>query len=179
MWLGFPVGKGTLHVLTTTWRPVDSQLALTTKFPALLHSLLAVPGNRRNPVIVGESVSIPTGVKRITLPDGSQADARSPFTATDIPGIYKAGIFTFTVQLDASESELTPLPESEFRSLGLPLDAPVFTAQSAETKVELSNIEQERRQRFGWWALVAAAAFFIAETVWAAFASNRPSTATS
>lgn len=179
MWLSFPVGKGTLHVLTTTWRPVDSQLALTTKFPALLHSLLAVPGNRRVPLLVGESISLPAEIKRVTLPDGSQVDAQSPFTATEIPGVFKAGNFTFSVQLDPSESELTPLSESEFRSLGLPLDAPVFTAQTAETKIELSNIEQERRQRFGWWALVAAAGFFLAETAWAALASKRLTPATS
>lgn len=178
-WLSFSVGKGTLHVLTTTWRPVDSQLALTTKFPPLLHSLLAVPGNRRGPLVVGESISLPAEIKRITLPDGSEVDAQSPFRATEIPGIYKAGNFTFSVQLDPSESELTPLPEAEFRSLGLPLDAPVFSAQTAETKVELSNIEQERSQRFGWWALVAAAAFFIAETGWAAFVGNRLTNATS
>lgn len=178
-WLTFSIGKGILHVLTTTWRPADSQLALTTKFAPLLHSLLAVPGNRRAPLLVGESIPLPAEIKRITLPDGSQVDARSPFTATEIPGIYKAGNFTFSVQLDPSESELTPLPESEFRSLGLPLDAPVITAQTAETKIELSNLEQERRQRFGWWALVAAAGFFLAETAWAALASKRLTPATS
>ena len=40
-WVSFSVGKGTLHVLTTTWRPADSQFALTTKFPPLLHALLS------------------------------------------------------------------------------------------------------------------------------------------
>lgn len=176
-WLAFPVGKGTLHVLTTTWRPADSQLALTTKFAPLLHSLLAVPGNKRSPLVIGESFLAPSGV---TKPDGAKVSVQPgvPFTATDAPGIYRGENFAFSVQLDPSESELTPLPESELRSLGLPLDPPKFTAQSAETRAEISNIEQERRQRFGWWALVAAAGFFLAETAWAALATKRLTPAT-
>ena len=176
-WLTFPVGKGTLHVLTTTWRPVDSQLALTTKFAPLLHSLLAVPMNQRAPLMVGESFAAPSGV---TKPDGLKVDVQPgmPFTGTDAPGIYRGEDFAFSVQLDPAESELTPVPESELRSLGLPLDPPKFTTQSVESRAEISNLEQERRQRFGWWALVAAAGFFLAETAWAALASKRLTPAT-
>ena len=175
-WISFSLGKGTLHVLTTTWRPADSKLALTTKFAPLLHSLLAVPTNRRAPLLVGESFAASSGV---TKPDGSKAEVRPSVPFTDIPGIYRGDGFAFSVQLDPSESELTPLPESELRSLGLPLDPPKFTAQTAETRAEISNVEQERRQRFGWWALVAAAGFFLAETAWAALASKRLTPATS
>jgi Aerotolerance regulator N-terminal len=176
-WITFSIGKGTLHVLTTTWRPADSQLALTTKFAPLLHSLLAVPTNRRAPLLIGESFAAPS---RVTKPDGAKVDVQPgvPFTATDAPGIYRGENFAFAVQIDPSESELTPLPESELRSLGLPLDPPKFTAQTAEVRAEISNLEQERRQRFGWWALVAAAGFFLAETAWAALASNRLTPAT-
>jgi hypothetical protein len=176
-WISFSIGKGTLHVLTTTWRPADSQLALTTKFAPLLHSLLAVPTNRRAPLLVGESFAAPSSV---TKPDGAKVDVQPgvPFTATDAPGIYRGDNFTFSVQLDPSESELTPLPESELSSLGLPLDPPRFTALTAEVRAEISNIEQERRQRFGWWAFVAAAGFFLAETAWATLASKRLAPAT-
>ena len=130
-WLAFPIGKGTLHVLTTTWRPVDSQLALTTKFPPLLHSLLV-------------------------LNDAAQMAA----------------------QLDPAESELTPLPVAELRALGLPLDPPADPTRS-HAAVKISQEDQENRQRFGWWLLVAAAVFFLAETALAALSGGRLTPATS
>jgi hypothetical protein len=43
----------------------------------------------------------------------------------------------------------------------------------------LSSAEQESRQRIGWWLLVAAALFYLAETAWAALAGNRANPATS
>lgn len=143
-WLSFAVGKGTLHVLTTTWRPADSQLALTTKFPPLLHALLSIAAGERGPLTVG---------------DGRET-----------PGILRNGSSVVSVQLDPAESERTPLPESELRTLGLPLDAPKDLARSAEVAKEISNAEQESRQRLGWWLLVAAAGFFLAETAVAGFA---------
>jgi hypothetical protein len=152
-WMSFPVGKGNLHVLTTTWRPADSQLALTTKFPPLLHGLLSQAMNQnvaRGPVLVGD--------------------------AHESPGIHRDGSTVVSVQLDPAESERTPLPESELRALGLPLDPPKDLARSAEVARELSNAEQEGRQRVGWWLLVAAAGFFLAET---ALAAKRPNPATS
>jgi len=149
-WLGFAVGKGMLHVLTTTWRPADSQLALTTKFPPLLHALLSqamVETGGRGPVLVDD--------------------------AHDTPGIHRDGSTVVSVQLDPAESERTPLPMSELRALGLPLDPPKDLARSAEVAKELSNAEQESRQRLGWWLLVGAAAFFLAETTIAGVAGQR------
>jgi hypothetical protein len=151
-WVAFKVDKGTLHVLTTTWRPADSQLALTTKFPPLLHGLLSQAMDRnvaRGPLLVSET--------------------------HEAPGIHRDGSTVVSVQLDPAESERTPLPESELRALGLPLDPPKDLARSAEVAKELSNAEQESRQRVGWWLLVAAAGFFLAET---ALAAKRPPPAT-
>ncbi len=149
-WVSFAVGKGTLHLLTTTWRPADSQLALTTKFPPLLHALLAqamVQTGERGPLSVDD--------------------------AHEIPGIHRDGSAVVSVQLDPAESERTPLPESELRALGLPLDPPQDLARAAEVAKTLSNEEQESRQRFGWWLLVGAAAFFLAETTFAGCAGKR------
>lgn len=150
-WVSFTLGKGTLHVLTTTWRPADSQLALTTKFPPLLHGLLS-------------QAMIRTGERGPVLVD----DAR------ETPGIHRSGSTVVSVQLYPAESERTPLPESELRALGLPLDPPKDLARSAEVAKELSNAEQESRQRVGWWLLVGAAVFFLAETLYAGLAGKRP-----
>lgn len=178
-WIGFPVGKGMLHVLTTTWRPVDSQLALTTKFPPLLHSLLsrAFTGTGTSgPFLVGAPVPLPAGVSGITRPDGSKVNVKpgEPFTATDIPGIYQGENTTFAVRIDPPESEITPLPVGELRALGLPLDELKGAVQAAESATRISNLEAERRQRVGWWLVIAAALFFLAETSWSAIAGRQP-----
>ncbi|MEK7952559.1 BatA and WFA domain-containing protein [Luteolibacter soli] len=152
-WLSYPLGKGTLHVLTTTWRPADSQLALTTKFAPLLHSLIANAGQGRGVYFVG-------------------------YDGIDAPGIHASGNRRIAIQIDPAESELTPLPEADLRALGLPLDEPVIAKANAMTAT-LSSAEQESRQRTGWWLLVAAALFYLAETAWAALAGNRANPATS
>ncbi len=155
-WLVFSLGKGTLHVLTTTWRPTDSQLALTTKFPALLHALLtraADSTDHTKTFFVGDK--IPT----------------VPPTIAEAPGILRSGDAAFVIQLDPAESELTPL--TDLRSINLPLDKPGDPTSLAETATRLSNIEQERQQKWGWWLVIAAAAFFLAETIYAAFSRKR------
>ncbi|MEM9079082.1 MAG: BatA domain-containing protein [Verrucomicrobiota bacterium] len=141
-WISFPIGKGILHVLTTTWRPVDSQLALSSKFPPLLHGLLSQ-----------------------SLQTDNQTGPVHPSETYDSPGIQRTDEATFVVQLDPSETERTPLPESELRALGLPLDRPKDLQQAAAIATQLSHAEQESRQRIAWWLLVAAAAFFLVETL--------------
>jgi len=152
-WVSYPLGKGTLHVLTTTWRPADSQLALTTKFAPLLHSLIANAGQGHGVYFVGHE-------------------------GLDTPGIHAVGDRRIAIQIDPSESELTPLPEADLRALGLPLDEPVIAKGNPMTAT-LSSAEQESRQRIAWWLLVAAALFYLAETAWAAFAGRRANPATS
>ena len=149
-WLVFPLGTGTLHVLTTTWRPVDSQLALTTKFPPLLHAMLT-----RAAESLGGSKTFYVGDKIPTVPP----------SIAEAPGIVQAGDISLSIQLDPMESELTPF--SSLTSLNLPFDEPGDTAALAEITNRLSNIEQERRQNWGWWLVIAAAVFFLVETVYA------------
>lgn len=152
-WVSYSLGKGTLHVLTTTWRPADSQLALTTKFAPLLHSLIANAGESRGVYFVGHE-------------------------EIGTPGIHASGDRRIAIQIDPAESEITPLPEADLRALGLPLDEPVIAKTTAMTAT-LSSAEQESRQRIGWWLLVAAALFYLAETTWAALAGRSANPATS
>ena len=154
-WIVYPVGKGTLHVLTTTWRPADSQLALTSKFPPLLHALLtraAGSMGKGDPLLVGDT--IPSSVPEIA----------------EAPGLFRDGDSAFAVQIDPGESELTPLRVSD---INLPLAEPDDTTALSASSTRLSNIEQEHQQKWGWWLVVAASAFFLAETFYAALAGKR------
>ncbi|MBX3739524.1 MAG: BatA domain-containing protein [Akkermansiaceae bacterium] len=184
-WLRYEIGKGALHVLTTTWRPVDSQLALSTKFPPLLHALLSQSpalAVRAARYTVSQPVPLPEGVAEVVLPDGTKVpvEAGKAFIPT-VPGLHVAAITgrrssssfeTFAVQIDPAETELTPMSDADLKSLGLPLDATAASAGASTAGTGVSDAEQESRQRVGWWLLIAAAAAFLIETLLAARRSS-------
>ena len=75
-----PVGAGSLVVLTSSWHPSDSQLALSSKFVPLLYSMLEYGGvlvGRRSQHFVGDSIPLPHSPTqepadvKIRKPDGS------------------------------------------------------------------------------------------------------------
>ncbi|WAC18722.1 BatA domain-containing protein [Luteolibacter sp. SL250] len=175
-WLRYEVGKGALHVLTTTWRPADSQLALSTKFPPLLHALLSQSpalAVRAARYTVGQPVPLPEGVAEVALPDGTKVpvEAGKAFIPT-APGLHVAGKETFAVQIDPAETELTPMSDADLKSLGLPFDAAAASAGTSTAGTDVSDAERESRQRVGWWLLIAAAAAFLIETLLAARRSS-------
>ncbi len=116
--LEVPVGRGRLFVFTFSWRPADSQLALSSKFVPLLYSMLDQAGGigmpfaqcrvgdpldltpfarsqRREAADGSAAVSNPppsVGGYLIRKPDGSQiqlAASETRFLQTDEPGIYE------------------------------------------------------------------------------------------
>jgi len=116
--LEVPVGRGRIFILTFSWRPADSQFALSSKFVPLLYSLLDQAGGGGGQLTqfrVGDAVELtmlvrsrrreasdssgavanpPSDVSGYTIrkPDGAQAQLTSGetrFTQTDQPGIYE------------------------------------------------------------------------------------------
>jgi Mg-chelatase subunit ChlD len=114
-----PVGSGNLLVLAAGWNPADSQLALSSKFPPLMQTMLdwsggAVPARFQfqtgdsipSPASTGTPSASPVasgGAKPASgtpalpevqwkKPDGKAESlaAEKPFTETDLPGIYVA-----------------------------------------------------------------------------------------
>jgi len=94
------LGQGRVLALTSSWRPDDSQLAVSSKFVPLIGSLLDQACGAARPmagVVVNEDVALPEGRRAplvVRLPDGREvniaADAET-FGQTDQPGIYHAG----------------------------------------------------------------------------------------
>lgn len=117
--LELPVGRGRMFVFTFSWRPSDSQFALSSKFVPLLYSLLDQAGgvtaqlaqfrvgdtvdlsvfarsHRGNEVdnSVGQKSPPPHvgGYITVRKPDGTTvqlASSKTRFTQTDQPGIYE------------------------------------------------------------------------------------------
>jgi len=183
-----PLGKGSVVIFASAWTPSDSQLALSSKFVPLLHSLLeqSSPAPVQRPqYFVGEELPLPGGEQPLTVrkPDGTEI-AVAPgvkFTGTDQPGIYSVepGAMRVAVNLSPEESRTTPLPPERFTSLGVPLMKPLVEnpTKRAASQAQLQAAEIEQRQKLWRWLVVGALAVLLLETLLAAKMS-RAATAT-
>lgn len=177
-----PAGKGRLLVLATTWRPSDSQLALSSKFIPLLFGMLeqsAGLASARHHFTVNENVPMPrSGTNQVTLPDGKTAVVTSRFfSQTDTPGLYRAGDYEFAVNLDPAESRFAPLLPEDLATLGVPVDKGVDADSPAlqeERQRHLLAAEAESRQKLWRYFVMAAVALLVLETWLAARLSRAP-----
>jgi len=90
-----PLGKGSVVVFASSWRPLDSQLALSSKFVPLLSALLEQSSNVPVPkaqYFVGEAVPLAPSPQplKIRKPDGTEVEATGTFTATDEPACTRS-----------------------------------------------------------------------------------------
>jgi hypothetical protein len=184
-----PVGAGSLLVMTSSWHPSDSQLALSSKFVPLLYSILEYGGvlvGQRSQHFVGDSVPIPSAPTpadvRIRTPDEllvSPDPGQPDFAGTDQPGIYTIQSsdqeHLFAVNLPVAESRTAPMSIEEFEGLGVSLgqssDVPTELVKQASRRS--SFVELEFEQKLWRWALVALLAVALIET-WLAGWLTRP-----
>ena len=192
-------GLGRLVVLTSSWTPQDSQLALSTKFVPWLYTILNLGRNYqelRTQYSIGETVdlsSIPTADKLLVRdPNGTQSNIETDklYRTTQEPGLYEIEAdndfkWTFAVNLNPNESRTSPLPIETLEGLGVPTrqpesalnDTPETREKSAEDSRLLAAQEIEHQQKFWRWALSAVLGLILIESLVASFASRRQATA--
>jgi hypothetical protein len=173
--LRVPMGKGAVIVLASSWRPADSQLALSSKFIPLLHAILdesaGLPPARAQ-YFVGDEIVLPPGPKSYMMrkPDGTEAPVAEggKFAGTDQPGIYMAspGELRFVVNLDPEESRTSPLGRDQLAALKLPLAESGHRVSTAAVAsgVHAQATEAEQRQKLWRWLVIAAVMFLLVET---------------
>jgi hypothetical protein len=184
------VGKGTLLVLAAGWHPADSQLALSTKFVPLLHSLLAFSGHASvasTRLHVGDPIRFSDdATQRATVrkPDGTTVEVAGggAFYGTDQPGIYAitttAGAQRFALNLDAAESRTAPLPTEELERLRVPLKMDErAVAASLAARQQLLNSELEQQQKLWRWLIVVALLVLMLETWLSGRLTKQPASA--
>ncbi len=171
--LRVPLGKGGVIVLTSSWRPADSQLALSSKFVPMMHAILdesaGLPPARAQ-YFVGDEIALPPGAQPFTMrkPDGTEAAvaAGGKFAATDQPGIYVAnpGELRFVVNLDPEESRTSPLAQDRLAALALPMENKNAAAAAAQSGIHAAATEAEQKQKLWRWLVIAAVMFLLVET---------------
>lgn len=181
------VGKGRLLVLTSGWNPEDSQLAVSSKFPPLMQTMLEWSGSAvpvRFQFRTGDLIPSPTtsgAVVQWQKPDGKKMDlpAGAPFVETDVPGIYQVTWEDkhrqFAVNLPADESRIAPMPIDELARFGVPIGA--VTEQAAATarvqKREMQRTELENHQKIWRWLLAAALTITLIEIILSGWLARR------
>lgn len=168
-WIVYQTGEGVLNVFTSSWRPVDSQLALTTKFAPLLHAMLERAAGSvgvTKMLVVGDELELPEGERKMTMPGGEIVEREEGKTGLKAmaPGLYRSGTAVYPVQVEPEESEVTPMTKVDLNSLNLPMKGLPDATVIAEMNRKVTETEEERRQKWSWWLLLGAALLFVAES---------------
>jgi hypothetical protein len=184
------IGQGSLLVLAAGWNPADSQLALSSKFLPLMQTILDWSGGAspvRSQFQTGDSIPSPVSSGQPLpwrKPDGKVVllAAGTPFTETDLPGIYSvtagAVVRRFAVNLPLEESRTTPLSPDDFARLGVPLQTTVTApvVPTFEVKRRALQEELENRQKLWRWLIAGLLAVAFVEIVLGGWLARRVTT---
>ena len=166
--LEVPLGKGRVIILTSSWQPDDSQLALSSKFVPFLYSVLDLA-----------SPSAPAPAQYFVgdaIPSSANQEAQSNKTFVS-PGIFTLAsqpAQQVAVNLDPAESRTTSLAGDELERRGVPIahTEPESIKNTSSTRVHLQNVEMENRQKLWRWCILVMLALVLMET-WLAGRTTR------
>lgn len=152
-------GSGRLIVLASSWRPADSQLALSSKFVPLLAALLGRPEGdlAQSQFSVGDAA-----LESMAAPSGSGNDAIASLPKA--PGIYELAGRRVAVNVAADESRTTPLGVEELEQRGARLGGEAHREAYIARRRQLLVTELENRQKLWQWLIVAVLVLVAAET---------------
>jgi hypothetical protein len=179
-------GEGRLWVLTAGWQPVESQLALSTKFIPLMFGLFdagrAVAGAGLQPQVgdpfpglhssePGQDETGDAAVVRVLRVAESRdaADELIDSPRIERPGVYRitAGERTGTIAVNLAEQEsrTDPMGDDELERLGVMLGRAVPDQVAAQSERQLRDVELESQQRIWQWLLIGVLGLLGAETL--------------
>jgi hypothetical protein len=171
------LGDGKLVVMTSGWNPLDSQLALSTKFVPLVTGILDQASGTTDVLpsyAVYDRVAVPhSGDSDVTVtkPDGEQvklSGEQADFKQTDQPGIYHVRFAdrqqSFAVNLAASECDTSLLDNERLEELGVQLGRQATQSEELDRQRQLRDVELEGRQNVWRWLIVAAMGVLLIET---------------
>ena len=177
-------GEGIVVGFSSSWRPQDSQLAMSTKFVPLITNLLGMADSSSQEWesrIVGDPIQMPDEKIGWTMiaPDGTsvKADPKSSDPMYfEMPGVYviqRAGeTFLTAVNVDSSESQTAPMDSDRLESFDVKLGQQPTRADLAGSLQKLKDRQLEQRQSIWKWLLLAVMGLLIVET-WFAGKSSR------
>lgn len=180
------IGQGQVYLMTSGWRPDDSQLAVSSKFVPLFGHLLdqasGLRGDLSSTLVQAPVPLLSQRTRALTLSTPSGKSHSIPVTATEFretiePGIYQAGSgsdeFRFAVNLAPSESQTAPMPLEMLEQLGVRFATEVTAAVRLDQARQARDTELESQQQVWRWLLVGGLLVLLGETWWSGRAARR------
>lgn len=177
-------GDGRLWIFASGWQPVESQLALSTKFIPLMFGLFESPGGTADVArqfFVGERFprSDGDGGEIVRLGESAMQSAESiDADVIEAPGVYRIGggdnATLIAANLPDAESRTEPMGDDELERLGIVLKkASPRAEQAAEVERQLRDVELEGQQRLWRWLLIGVLGMLGIETLLSGYLSRR------
>ena len=147
VWQHKPATGGTVIALASGWHPVDSQLALSTKFVPILNGILDIAINQpdlKTTYVVNEPLTFnasDSGSRTMTGPDKTQVKIdrdQTTFADTGIPGIYRLSDGNKKSETAAKERDVVESDDS-----ASPVDVGIAAASDVLFAVNVDRAESE------------------------------------
>lgn len=170
------IGKGIVVGFSSSWRPQDSQLAMSTKFVPLITNLLGMADTSNQEIenrMVGDRVQIPNTASDwvINAPDGSSVQVAPGSDSPQyfqMPGVYTIQqadeTFLTAVNIDPDESQTAPMDPDRLESFEVKLGQQPTRADLVGSLQKLKDRQLEQRQSIWKWLLLAVMGLLIIET---------------
>jgi hypothetical protein len=181
-----PLGKGMVTVLTSGWQPIESQLALSSKFVPILNSLLELgnPTPEQDDYQCGDAIPISlleqgwkSTNRRFDAPgifslDSPGKTARVAPIESTLP--INEPTDAIAVNLPRSECLTDPIDLEEFARFGIPIDTRSIAQIDRERTSRANPLAEqlEASQRGWWWMLLFVLLFAGLESVVTALGSR-------
>jgi hypothetical protein len=178
-----PIGAGAAIVWTSTWRPGDSQLALSSKFVPLLGAMLNRRGqgeSEQSQFTIGDELPKEPGTTTREMENDVATtgavvptDAPAVVAPPDRPGVYESAGRRFALNVAADESRTAPLAVEELEQRGAKLSSEGRRQADVERRRQLQVAELENRQKLWRWLIVGVVGLVFAETAVAGVLNGR------
>ena len=171
---------GKTLVVASDWRPDNSQLALSVKFPIFITELInwACPNQQTfDSLYVGQPIPVPTSTENcyIKTPTGERHLLNRDdlfYRDTNWPGIYQVTsgetTETYSVNIAPQESSTQRFDSSQLESAGIVLGLHDSESQQTSILQKKADIDFENRQKAWKWILCGTLLVLLLETILAA-----------
>lgn len=178
-------GEGRIWLFASGWQPVESQLALSTKFVPLLLGIFKFSGEVVQvpaSLYAGDTLPVQPDTRCVSPDNNEISSNNSQAWELTKPGIYQlqAGAESkpIAVNIAPRELELSKLDPDRLEQLGVTTGALPTAELVRDQQRQMRNTELEKQQQVWRWCILIAVIFIAVETVWSSLSATRSAPAT-
>ncbi|MDG2013823.1 MAG: BatA domain-containing protein [Pirellulaceae bacterium] len=183
-----PRGDGLVIGMASSWRPADSQLAMSTKFVPLITSLLGMTDRTKKmsaSYIVGDLMQVPDDEQGWQVEDPQGRKLALEAQQKNLPVFEQPGIYQFkngdrdflaAVNLNPAESQTFAVDSDRLESFDVRVGQQPSREELVGSLQKLKDRQLEQRQQIWKWLLLAVMGLLVVETLVAGKNAQQPIT---